>query len=166
MQTYSKDSFCSFCGSEFPVNLSYPKTCNHCKQVTYINPIPVSVILVPFQNGVFSVRRGIEPGIGKLALPGGFVDAQETWEEAGARELKEELQILIEPDQIELFSLHSTEDKKRILFFGVYPPSSPIQVLDFVPTQEAQERVILYSPTELVFPLHTKVLQEYFLLKK
>jgi ADP-ribose pyrophosphatase YjhB (NUDIX family) len=47
-------------------------------------------------------RRAIEPGLGKLDLPGGFVDSHENAEEALRRELKEELGI--EDGSLEYFA--------------------------------------------------------------
>jgi len=39
--------------------------------------------LIPVHDGLLFVRRGIEPRKGKLALPGGFINLGETWQEAG-----------------------------------------------------------------------------------
>ena len=52
------------------------------------NPAPVSVLVVPANDGVLVIRRNIPP-VGKLALPGGFIDLGETWQQAGAREAHE-----------------------------------------------------------------------------
>jgi mutator protein MutT len=40
-------------------------------------------------------RRAVEPHIGKLDLPGGFIDPMETAEEAAIREIQEELGISV-----------------------------------------------------------------------
>ncbi len=63
---------------------------------TYKYPRPaVTVDAVVFRKGVTGdevllIRRGHPPFEGKWALPGGFVDMDETLEEAVKRELKEE----------------------------------------------------------------------------
>jgi ADP-ribose pyrophosphatase YjhB (NUDIX family) len=46
---------------------------------------------------VLLVRRNIEPQIGQLALPGGYMNLGETWQQAGARELFEETGTIIRP---------------------------------------------------------------------
>ena len=53
---------------------------------------------------LFPISRAFEPAKGKLDLPGGFVDMNETAEEALIRELKEELNIDVCNPQY-LFSL-------------------------------------------------------------
>ena len=63
---------------------------------TYPFPRPsVSVDIIIFRqsenhNEVLFIKRGNEPYKGKWALPGGFVDKDESLEAAAARELKEE----------------------------------------------------------------------------
>jgi len=65
--------------------------CPACGWVNYENPIPSSAALVRNEKGeILLVKRGVEPGRGKWALPSGFIEIEETPEEACLRELKEE----------------------------------------------------------------------------
>ncbi len=60
---------------------------------TYPYPRPavtVDAILISKQNSVLLIERGREPYVGKWALPGGFVDMDETLDVACRRELEEE----------------------------------------------------------------------------
>ncbi|MFV0482858.1 MAG: NUDIX domain-containing protein [Bacteroidales bacterium] len=58
---------------------------------------------------VLLIKRLREPFKNKWAIPGGFVDFEETIVYAAARELKEETSIEIAPDELVLFKL---ADKK------------------------------------------------------
>lgn len=49
------------------------------------------------------VQRGIEPRKGTWAIPGGFMELNETLAEAAARELHEEAGILLPPEQLQLY---------------------------------------------------------------
>lgn len=61
----------------------------------------VLVLAQIFANGrILLIRRGIEPYRGKWAPPGGFVECGESPENAAIREVREEVQIDLEPGQL------------------------------------------------------------------
>ncbi len=139
--------------------------------MTWVNPVPVSVILVPVnrggRTGLLVVRRGIEPGIGKLALAGGFVDAEESWENAGAREVEEETGLSVSAADIQPFWFTSTEPRpNRVLLFGTAPALEISLVSVFEPTNETTERGLVFGPKGLdevfAFSLHCEAAAQWF----
>lgn len=139
--------------------------CAACDNITYRNPIPVSVVLLPVDNGLLTVRRNIEPGLGKLCLPGGFIDFKdktETWQEAGARELREEADIQIDPNELREFRVLSTNHGPLLIFSVSSRHRKSEELPPFVPNEESTERLVIDHPIELAFPFHTQVMREYF----
>jgi 8-oxo-dGTP diphosphatase len=68
--------------------------CRQCGRVHYRNPLPVVVGVLSRRDGkILLIRRGIDPGKGKWALPGGFMEEDESPEEAVLREIEEEIGI-------------------------------------------------------------------------
>ncbi|MDP2343339.1 MAG: NUDIX domain-containing protein [Deltaproteobacteria bacterium] len=155
-----KNAHCSHCGAAFVVDAAWPRTCAACGETSYVNPIPVAVLLLPVDDGVLAIRRGVAPQIGKLALPGGYVDFGESFEKAGARELFEETQISVSPDDIKLFSVGA--GGSTLIIFGVGPRFASAALPPFVATSETTERVLVSGPVELAFPLHTEALARFF----
>jgi ADP-ribose pyrophosphatase YjhB (NUDIX family) len=97
---------CTRCGGELvfgPVEGEERErlACRDCGQVCYVNPRLVVTTLPVTQGGeVVLIRRAIEPGRGKWAQPGGFLEIDETVREAAARETLEETGLLVEPGAI------------------------------------------------------------------
>lgn len=156
-----KNSHCSYCGHPFAANQPWPRTCANCQKTSYVNPIPVAVVLVPVDNGLLLVRRAIEPRKGQLALPGGFIELGESWQAAGARELWEEVGLTVEPQTIGLFDVHSAPDG-TVLIFGLTAPIASAILPTLQPGRETSELAVLSRPEPLAFPLHTLVAQKFF----
>ena len=166
-----RDTYCNYCGAKYPEPLRYPRTCPACEAQVWANPIPVSVVIVPIldgaRTGVLVVRRAIPPGVGMLALPGGFLEAHESWQVGGAREVREETGISIEPATLEpLWWASSTPVPNRVMLFGVAAPLALAALPPFVANSETQERGVIFGPEGLdpafVFSTHIEAARRYF----
>lgn len=167
----TRDSFCSYCGSAFAPPLTYPRTCAQCQTQIWANPVPVAVVLVPVHArgalGVLVVRRAIQPQLGKLGLVGGFLEDHETWQQGGAREVREEAGVVIEPASITPMWFASSSPKpNRVLLFGVAPTLDLAALPPFTPNHESSERGLVFGPTGLseifAFSLHVEAATRFF----
>jgi ADP-ribose pyrophosphatase YjhB (NUDIX family) len=88
--------FCRRCGIPLEHINDHVYRCANGHTI-FANSIPtVGVFFVTDDNQVLLSERGIEPHKGMLDSFGGFLDSEETSEQAAARELKEELGL--DPD--------------------------------------------------------------------
>jgi 8-oxo-dGTP diphosphatase len=158
---------CSYCGARYGDGQLWPRTCASCGETTWHNPLPVAVLLLPVEYvdgrvGVVVVRRDIEPFRGEIALPGGFIETGESWQEAAARELLEETGLRAEPDEVRLFDVHSSFNGYTLLVFGTVPPRAAEELPESRPTEEATEWFVVTEPTPLAFPTHTQAMADFF----
>jgi ADP-ribose pyrophosphatase YjhB (NUDIX family) len=99
-------SFCSNCGTRLeagipPTDHRERMACPRCGFIAYVNPrLVVTTFPVTDDGRVLLLRRGFEPGYGRWAQPGGFMEIDETVTEAAIRETLEETGLLVEPGEI------------------------------------------------------------------
>jgi ADP-ribose pyrophosphatase YjhB (NUDIX family) len=76
-------------------------TCDACGHIVYVNPrLVVTTIPVTVDGEVILIRRGLEPGLGAWAQPGGFLEVDESVHEAAVRETEEETGLIVDPGRI------------------------------------------------------------------
>lgn len=99
-------NFCTRCGDSLQFGALEGEdrdrlACASCGFVAYVNPrLVVTTIPVNAAGEVVLLRRGIEPGRGSWAQPGGFLEVDETVTEAAIRETLEETGLVVEPGEI------------------------------------------------------------------
>ena len=123
-------------------------------------------MLVPVPGpGLLVVCRGIEPGKGLLALPGGFLEAHETWQEGAAREVREETGVQLDPATLRPVTFASSNPRpNRVLLFAEAPPVAELP--PFTPDAETAERGTVHGPDGLAelfaFDLHAAAAARFF----
>jgi ADP-ribose pyrophosphatase YjhB (NUDIX family) len=99
-------NYCSRCGTELTFGEIEGEDrqrlgCPSCGHIAYVNPrLVVTTIPVTDDGRIVLLRRGIEPGRGLWAQPGGFLEVDETVTEAAVRETLEETGLIVEPGEI------------------------------------------------------------------
>jgi len=130
---------CARCGA--PVRVEHGRACRclHCDFLLFFNvgAATAAIIEDPAGRLLFTVRAH-DPGKGTLDLPGGFIEPDETAEEAIAREIEEELSVSVDdlrffctvPNRY-LFSgvLYHTLD---VIFLGILPENTKLRPADDV----------------------------------
>jgi ADP-ribose pyrophosphatase YjhB (NUDIX family) len=99
-------NYCSRCGTELvfgPIEGEDRERlgCPACGHIAYVNPrLVVTTLPVTADGRLILLRRGIEPGLGSWAQPGGFLEVDETVTEAAIRETFEETGLTVRPGEI------------------------------------------------------------------
>jgi len=87
-------TYCPYCAGPFERREADGRmrlVCTSCGEVYYQNPLPAATALVVNGCGQLLLgKRSVEPALGQWCLPGGFVEVNETMEQAALRELREE----------------------------------------------------------------------------
>lgn len=105
-------NFCSECGDKVKLQSVAGDhrqrfVCRGCGKTHYQNPNVLVAVYVCVGDRILWIRRGIAPAQGRWAIPGGFMESDETSEEATSRELREETGLLVPADDMTLVSVSS-----------------------------------------------------------
>lgn len=107
--------------------LNNNEPCPHCGR--YLNRgVSVDVVIIK-DDTVLLVKRGVEPFKGFWAMPGGYVEWDESAEGAAAREVREETGLTV--NNIQLVGVYSSPDRH------------PKQVINILYVAEAEEGALL-----------------------
>jgi ADP-ribose pyrophosphatase YjhB (NUDIX family) len=95
-ETLTVPRFCHQCGGRLQERLvegeDRPRlVCSQCGFIHYINPKVVVGTIAERGGRALLMRRAIEPRYGTWTFPGGFMEVDETAEEAALRETEEEV---------------------------------------------------------------------------
>ena len=176
MVTEPSPSYCPRCGAEMETRElgGRPRRiCPACNFVLYENPVPGVGVLVEMDvwpgldasggpgQGILLVCRGEPPFKGRWALPAGYIEADESVEQAAVRECREETGLEVE--LLELFGVYSFPEgpvqSGIIIFFRARPVGGTLRAGD-----DAQE-VAVFAPDELpedvAFRTHREVLARW-----
>lgn len=153
-------AFCPRCGRALPQPAPAPNyiECPACAFRCYFNPAAAVAAFVERSDGrVLFIRRALDPARGRLAPPGGFVDAGETAEAAVRREIREE--VGIEVGSVEFLCSHSNQYLYREITYAVLDLFFVARMLTgdgAVDHGEVQSMTWLdplgVDPTEMAFP--------------
>jgi 8-oxo-dGTP diphosphatase len=163
-----KDSHCSYCGSKFTEQTLWPRKCFICYNESYRNPIPIVVsmvgVLVENRAGILIQQRNIEPAKGGWALPSGYINHGESWEEAAVRENFEEMGLRSQPEEYQLYDIKKPPSGNMLIFCRNGPmwDGHVMEFVEnFVPNEEVSALDIYYGDQELAFPSHNECASEF-----
>lgn len=113
-------TYCPICGNTLTHREEGGRSrpaCDNCGYIHFVNPVPGVGMLIEMDGGLVLIQRGHPPHQGRWSLPSGFVEADESAEEAAIREAEEETGLKTEI--IELANINS---------FPEGPPVSGIMI--------------------------------------
>ena len=112
-------NYCSRCGAKIDENLhqrddAVARICANCDAVYYDNPKIIVLSLIEFKGKVLLCKRAIKPRLGFWALPGGYMEKNETVEGAAIRETKEETGVIV--NKLHLYTLVNCPKINQVYF--------------------------------------------------
>lgn len=127
----SSMKYCSNCGQSISrrwiaTDRAERYLCSSCGTIHYQNPRVIVACIAFWRDKILMCRRAEEPAIGKWVLPSGFLECGETLQEGVARETLEETGIVVEPHELELYSVvNMTAIQQIIVAFRVELATEP-----------------------------------------
>ena len=148
-------TFCPVCGHKLTTREEggrIRQVCPNCGYVHYVNPVPTVGILIEMDGGIVLIKRAHPPHKDRWTLPSGYIEADESAEEAAIREAQEETGLNVEI--LELSSVNSYPEGPPqsgiMIFYRARPVGGELRAGD--DASEAQ----IFQPEELpLLPFRT-----------
>lgn len=158
--------YCSQCGTALVIRYEGDRprpTCPACGFVHYLNPAVAAAALVEERGRVVLIRRRVPPRAGYWGLPAGWVEADESTEEAAIRETAEEAGLKIAIDGLlGAYSFGGSDFPRGVLVvYSAHVVSGQLQ-----PGDDACEAAFfapheLPPDSEIAFETHRRVLRDW-----
>jgi 8-oxo-dGTP diphosphatase len=155
--------YCPICGETLVLREEGGRprpTCDNCGYVHYVNPVPGVGMLIESEGGIVLIQRGNPPHKDEWTLPSGFIEADESAEEAAIREAKEETGLDVEI--IEMMGVNSFPEGPPVsgimIFYRMRPVGGAMQAGDDAAA------VRLFAPGDiplLPFRTHREIMAEW-----
>lgn len=140
--------------------------CDACGFAYYYNvAVSAAVLILDAEGHALFIRRARDPGRGKLAMPGGFVDRGETAEAAAMREVREEAGVKLRGVEFlasfpNLYTYRSVEYPVLDLFFTARVLAREASPLDDV-TEVVWTLPGSLRDEDVAFPSHVNALRHF-----
>ena len=160
--------FCSVCGAPLkeiyvPEDHAPRKVCSRCGEVAYRNPRVLVTTIVEKDGRILLCKRAQPPRVGLWTLPGGFMECDESLEEAAARETLEETGIVLDLADLRFYGISSVVDISQVYVGFLTRLNTDQQPVCGVECQEvcffAEDRI---PWKELAFPDMERYLRTFF----
>ncbi len=156
-------TYCPVCGHKLVAREESGRirqVCENCGYVHYVNPVPAVGIVIELDGGVVLIQRKNPPHQHAWTLPSGFIEADESAEEAAIREAEEETGLKVEI--IELAGVNSFPEGPPLsgimIFFRARPVGGALQAGD----DAADARVFLPEEMPLLpFRTHREMMAQW-----
>lgn len=159
-------NYCSHCGAQqivhkIPPGDSLPRfICEVCQTIFYQNPKIVAGCIPEWEDKILLCQRAIEPRYGLWTLPAGFMENQESVEQAAIRETWEEASARL--GQLSLYGVFSLPYISQVYMIF----RAPLRDLDFGPgTESLTVQLVTQDEVpweQLAFAVVRRTLTHYF----
>lgn len=144
-------NYCPRCGSALELTMRFGQErpcCPDCGYVHFYDPKVAAAVFItngaPGAQRVLLIQRGVQPEIGKWALPAGFVDAHEDPRHTASREVREETGLDVRiTDLLDVFHSSHQPGASIIIVYAAEVLGGKLQPLDDA------EAVAWFSPDDL-----------------
>lgn len=144
----------------------YRWQCPACGYVQYENPVPGVGVLIESDDKLVLVQRDRAPRQGEWALPSGFIEADESVEQAAIREALEETGLHIE--LIELFGVYSFPEGPPRSGLIIFYRARPLDIAGMHAGDDARD-VKLFLPSDfpmICFRTHREVISRWIKMRE